>query len=88
MDQRTTELSERVARLERRLAETERSRRGIRAPLLLRRLLPAATRTHLREARRHMWLAVRAVVDARIESPSTDPAEQRPHETEERPGPG
>lgn len=67
MDEHITELSARIAALERRLAETERSRRGLRPPAFVRRLLPVETRAHLREARRHVWLAVRAMVDARIE---------------------
>ncbi len=67
MDQRITELSARVARLERHLGERSGARRSIWPRALVHRVFPAETRAHLREARRHMWLAARSMIDARID---------------------
>lgn len=62
------DLSLRVARLERRLeAVGVRGRVPSRVRRLLGTLFPPEARGHLREARRRTWLALRAMVDARIE---------------------
>lgn len=87
MDQRITELGARVTRLERRLSETERDRRRPHPPAFVRTLLPDETRAHLREARRHVWLALRALVDARVEGSSVVTGAEEPRGgIEERPG--
>lgn len=67
MDERSEDLSLRVARLERRLDAVGERGGPRRLRALIDRLFPTETRRHLREARRQSWLAVRAMVDARIE---------------------
>lgn len=85
MDERFEELSQRVGRVERRLdagGASGRVRRRVRA--LVGTLFPPETRRHWREARRQTWLALRAMVDARIER-SPGGADGRASDTEAGP---
>jgi len=64
----TGDLGARVEELESRLRELEhRERKTNPVKLLMRELLPAEARDHMRAARREQLLAVRSVIDHWIE---------------------
>ncbi|HZC31501.1 MAG TPA: hypothetical protein VE261_08280, partial [Gaiellaceae bacterium] len=66
--------------------ERERDRRRLRPPAFVRTLLPVPARAHFREARRQTWLALRAMVDARVDGSSVISGAEERRGVEERPG--
>jgi hypothetical protein len=86
MDERTAELEARIAGLERRLAGRER-RESMETAFwaLMHNVFPDETRRHMKAAGREQLLAARSYLDhwiAKIEEPSTAPADREQIEVE------
>lgn len=75
-EETTPELEARIAVLEERLAEMEARAHEPGLEPLMRRLLPAETRKHLRAARREQLLAARSLLDRWIDRLEHEPPER------------